>query len=288
MRTNYIWTLPRTSIPLGRRTAIMGILNVTPDSFSDGGDYADPEKAVARALEIEAQGADILDVGGESSRPGSTAVPEREELRRVLPVVRQLSGRLTIPISVDTYRSVVARQCLDAGAQVVNDISAFRFDPAMARVVKEYQAGVVLMHSRGKREELHTQPALADGVDQVVRELSRAVRSALDAGIGRSAIVVDPGIGFGKRAEESLSVLRNLRAFSPLECALLVGTSRKSFIRKIARMESAASPAALWGTAATVAAAVLEGAHVARVHDVGEMRALVDVLDIFMNSEQQP
>jgi dihydropteroate synthase len=266
----------------------MGILNVTPDSFSDGGDYADPERAVARALEIEAQGADILDVGGESSRPGSAAVPEREELRRVLPVVRQLSGRLTIPISVDTYRSAVARQCLDAGAQVVNDISAFRFDPAMASVVKEYQAGVVLMHSRGNREELHMQPPLADGVDQVVRELSRAVRSALDAGIGRSAIVVDPGIGFGKRAEESLSVLRNLRAFSPLECALLVGTSRKSFIRKIARTESAASHAALWGTAATVAAAVLGGAHIARVHDVGEMRALVDVLDIFMNREQQP
>ena len=288
MRTNYIWTLPRISISLGRRTAIMGILNVTPDSFSDGGDYADPERAIARALEIEAQGADILDVGGESSRPGSAAVPEQEELRRVLPVVQKLSGRLTIPISIDTYRSAVARQCLDAGAQAVNDISAFRFDPAMARVVKEYQAGVVLMHSRGNREELHMQPALADGVAQVVRDLDRAVRSALDAGIARSAIVVDPGIGFGKRAEESLSVLRNLRAFSPLECALLVGTSRKSFIRKIARTESAASQAALWGTAATVAAAVLEGAHVARVHDVREMRALVDVLDIFMNREQQP
>jgi dihydropteroate synthase len=257
----------------------MGILNVTTDSFSDGGEFIDPGKAVARAMEIETQGADILDVGGESTRPGSTAISEEEELRRVLPVIEALAGKLRIPISVDTYRSEIARRCLAAGAQVVNDISAFRFDPGMARVVSEHNAGAVLMHSRGSREELHTQPPLSRGVEQVVEELGCALQSAVRAGIPRTAIVVDPGIGFGKRAEESVSVLRNLNAFSTLECALLVGTSRKSFIRRVTRTESSAAPNPLWGTAATVAASVFGGAHIVRVHDVQEMRALLDVLD---------
>jgi len=279
MRAPYTWALPRASIALGSRTAIMGILNVTPDSFSDGGEYSDPAKAVTRALEIEAQGADILDVGGESSRPGSAPISEGEELRRVLPVVEALGGKLRIPISIDTYRSEIARRCLAAGAQVVNDISAFRFDPGMASVVREHTAGAVLMHSRGSREELHMQPPLAHGLEQVVEELGCALQSALSAGIARSAIVVDPGIGFGKRAEESVSVLRNLKAFSTLECAVLVGTSRKSFIRRVTRSESSAASNPLWGTAATVAASVVGGAHIVRVHDVQEMRALLDVLD---------
>ena len=210
----------------------MGILNVTPDSFSDGGVHADPAKAVTRALKLEAEGADILDVGGESSRPGSTAIPEEEELRRVLPVVEALEGKLRIPISVDTYRAEVARRCLAAGAQIVNDISAFRFDARMAMVASEKRAGVVLMHSRGSREELHRQAPMENAVEQVVRELGSAVETAVAAGVNRSNIVVDPGIGFGKRAEESLSVLRNVRALSPLECAVLIGTSRKSFIRR--------------------------------------------------------
>jgi dihydropteroate synthase len=267
------------SIALGAKTRVMGILNVTPDSFSDGGAYVDPAKAVARAQEIEAQGADILDIGGESSRPGSTAISEEEELKRVLPVVEALNGRLKIPISVDTYRSEVARQCLAAGAQIVNDISAFRFDPAMAEVVKASAAGVILMHSRGDRHELHLQPPMQNAVEQVHRELNEAVRSAIEAGIAKSAIVIDPGIGFGKRAEESLSLLRNVQALSPLECAVLIGTSRKSFIRKIARIEPDTPYEAAWGTAATIAAAVVQGAHIVRVHDVKEMRTLVDVLD---------
>jgi dihydropteroate synthase len=257
----------------------MGILNVTPDSFSDGGAYFDSTRAVARALEIEAQGADILDVGGESSRPGSIAVSQEEELRRVLPVVDAVQGRLKIPISIDTYRSEVARRALAAGAQVVNDISAFRFDPAMAGVVSAHKAGVVLMHSRGGREELHLQPPMENATAQVLEDLRSAIRVALEAGIARSAIAIDPGIGFGKRAVESLSVLRNLKALSPLECAVLVGTSRKSFIRKVAGLESDAHFDPLWGTAATVAAAVLDGAHIVRVHDVKEIRNLVNVLD---------
>jgi len=260
----------------------MGILNVTPDSFSDGGRYLDPGKAIARALELEAIGADILDLGGESSRPGSVPISEGEELRRLMPIVEALEGKLKVPISVDTYRSEVARRALGAGAQVVNDISAFRFDPSMAGVVQEYRAGVVLMHSRGAREELHTQPPLNDANDavgQVRDDLQRSMGQALAAGIPKSAIVIDPGIGFGKRAEESLSVLRNLGALSPLECPLLVGTSRKSFIRKVARIGPDAPYSPLWGTAATVASAVLQGVHIVRVHDVQEMRILVDVLD---------
>jgi dihydropteroate synthase len=260
----------------------MGILNVTPDSFSDGGAYNDPAAAVARALEIEAQGADILDIGGESSRPGSTAISEFEELRRVLPVLEALQGKLTIPISIDTYRSEVARQSLDAGAQVVNDISAFRFDPAMPKVAAEYRAGVVLMHSRGSREELHLQAPMQNPAEEVRHGLADAVESAVEAGIAKTAIVVDPGIGFGKRAEESLSLLRNVKALSPLECAVLIGTSRKSFIRKIARIEPAAPYDPAWGTAATVAAAVVQGAHIVRVHDVREIRTLVDVLDAIL------
>jgi dihydropteroate synthase len=280
-RKRYRWVLPRASITLGKRTCVMGILNVTPDSFSDGGKYADVESAVARALEIQAEGADILDLGGESSRPGSTAISETEELRRVVPVVEALQERLTIPISIDTYRAAVAERCLCAGAQIVNDISAFRFDPAMASVVSSYKAGVVLMHSRGSRDELHRQGPMGDAVEEVTKDLARAVQIARDSGISMSSVVVDPGIGFGKTAEESLSLLRNVQALSPLECAVLVGTSRKSFIRKIIGSDIPFEP--LWGTAATVAAAVSRGAHIVRVHDVREMRALVDVLDAIVD-----
>ena len=279
MRANYSWSLPRTSIALGKRTAVMGILNVTPDSFSDGGAYLEPSKAVARGLELQSLGADILDVGGESSRPGSVTVSEDDELQRVLPVIDALAREIRIPISVDTYRSAVARRALDGGAQIVNDISAFRFDAEMANVVRTYRAGVVLMHSRGTREALHLQPPMHDAVAEVKTDLERAVKKAIEAGIPRAAIVVDPGIGFGKRAEESLAVLRNVGVLSPLECPVLVGTSRKSFIRKIAGIASERPYDARWGTAATVAVARIQGAHIVRVHDVQEMRTLVDVLD---------
>ena len=282
MRNHYTWTLPQVSISLGERTSVMGILNVTPDSFSDAGVYSAPAKAVTRALEIEAQGADILDIGGESSRPGSTAISEEEELRRVVPVIEALRGKLRIPISVDTYRSEVARRSLAAGAQIVNDISAFRFDSAMAEVAGAHRAGVILMHSRGPREGLHLQPPMQNPVEQVLLDLERSVNSAVAAGIKKAAIVVDPGIGFGKRAEDSLSLLRNVKALSPLECAVLIGTSRKSFIRKIARIEPDTPYDPAWGTAATVAAAVAQGAHIVRVHDVKEIRTLVDVLDAIL------
>jgi dihydropteroate synthase len=276
VRSIFIWTLPRTQIELGRRTAIMGILNVTPDSFSDGGSHFELRNAVARAHQIEQEGADILDIGGESSRPGSTPVPEEEEERRVLPVIEALAGTLKIPISIDTYRSRVARKALAAGAQVVNDISAFRFDREMPAVVREARAGVVLMHSRGSREELHRQPAMTDAIAEIRNDLENSIRVALEGGIPQTAIVLDPGIGFGKRAEESILVLRQLDMLSKLQYPVLVGPSRKSFIRSL----SAATPETLlWGTAAAVAIGVARGAHVVRVHDVRAMRTFVDTLD---------
>jgi dihydropteroate synthase len=258
----------------------MGILNVTPDSFSDGGMYLDNAAALDRALEIQEQGADILDMGGESSRPGSAPVSEEEERARVIPILESLSRRWTIPISIDTYRAGIARSAIDAGAQIVNDISAFRFDPEMPAVVQHAKAGVVLMHSRGGREELHRQPPMADPIREVRDELVQAARHAEQAGIAHSAIVLDPGIGFGKRADESVSVLRDLKALSQLEYPLLIGTSRKSFLRKIvSNGPQAETRDRLWGTAASVASAILSGAHIVRVHDIAEMRTLVDALD---------
>lgn len=280
MRKPYTWTLPRTELALGKRTVVMGILNVTPDSFSDGGMYSDVNAALARAQQMQEQGADILDIGGESSRPGSMPIPEDEELRRVLPVIDALSGTLTIPISIDTYRSRVACRAIEAGAQIVNDISAFRFDPEMPRVVQSARAGIILMHSRGNREELHRQPRMLDPVREVMSELEVSTRLAADAGIARSAVVVDPGIGFGKSAEESVSVLHNLQALSRLEYPLLVGTSRKSFLRKIVSNGPLSDTKdRLWGTAATIASALHHGAHIVRVHDIAEMRTFVDALD---------
>jgi dihydropteroate synthase len=258
----------------------MGILNVTPDSFSDGGRFLDVNAALARAEQIQEQGADVLDIGGESSRPGSVQVSEEEELRRVLPVIKTLSGKLSIPISVDTYRARVAQIAIDSGAQVVNDISAFRFDSEMASVVRKTQAGVVLMHSRGSREELHRQPPMVDPTGEVQGGLRISTRLAADAGIERSSIVVDPGIGFGKSAEESLIVLRNLQALSQLEYPLLIGTSRKSFLHRIvSNGPMVEAKDRLWGTAATIARAIFDGAHIVRVHDVAEMRIFVDTLD---------
>lgn len=254
----------------------MAILNVTPDSFSDGGMYFNLDKAISRGAEIEQDGADIIDIGGESSRPGSDAVPEDEELRRVVPVIEALVKTLTIPISVDTYRAAVARRAVEAGAQIVNDISGFRFDHRMAETVRDAGAGVVLMHSRGTRDTLHKQERMREPVGEVQEALASAAGNAVAAGIPANSIVLDPGIGFGKAAEESLAILKSLSRFSKIGYPLLVGTSRKSFIRSITQDSK---DARIWGTAATVAAAIMNGAHVVRVHDVREMRALADTTD---------
>jgi dihydropteroate synthase len=254
----------------------MGILNVTPDSFSDGGRYFQHENAVARAKEMEQEGADIIDIGGESSRPGSDAVPEEEEIRRVLPVVDAVSPVLKIPVSIDTYRSGVAKLAVEAGAQIVNDISAFRFDETMPRVVSGGRVGVVLMHSRGSRDTLHRQSPMQDVLEEVAESLAGSIERARMAGISSESIVIDPGIGFGKTAEESLTVLKSLSIFSRLNYPLLVGTSRKSFIRRIT---SETEEARNWGTAATIVAGIMNGAHIMRVHDVRQTRVLADITD---------
>jgi dihydropteroate synthase len=276
MRTAFKWNLCRASIYLGERTAIMGILNVTPDSFSDGGQYFEREKAIARGKEIEQQGADIIDIGGESSRPGSQTVPEDEEIRRALPVIEALAAVLKIPISIDTYRATVAKRAIQAGAQIVNDISAFRFDDGMPQVAAETGVGVVLMHSRGSRETLHTQILMNDPVREVAESLAASAENARAAGIHSDAIVIDPGIGFGKAAVESLTVLKSLSVFSKIGYPILVGTSRKSFIRNFT---SDHPEARNWGTAATIVTAIIYGAHIVRVHDIRQARALADIAD---------
>jgi|SoiMethySBSTD1v2_1073268.scaffolds.fasta_scaffold182705_2 dihydropteroate synthase len=276
MRKVYTWKLARAALQLGDRTAIMGILNVTPDSFSDGGQYFDPAKAIARGKQIEQEGADIIDIGGESSRPGSAQVPEDEEMRRILPVIEQLAATVKIPISVDTYRSSVARRACQAGAQIVNDISGLRFDPEMAKTVADLAAGLVLMHSRGERDTLHRQGRMADPVRDVTESLTASAAKADNAGVAAEAVVIDPGIGFGKAAEESILVLKSLSLFSRIGHPLLVGTSRKSFIRS---MVGDGPDARDWGSAATIVGAIINGAHVVRVHDVTQARVLANVAD---------
>jgi dihydropteroate synthase len=276
MRDRYIWNLPRTPLELGNRTILMGVLNVTPDSFSDGGQFFERDAAVAQGRKLELQGADILDIGGESTRPGNAPVSEEEEARRILPVIEELAGVLQIPISVDTYRSGVARRAIDAGAQIVNDISGFRFDAALPEVVQTAGTGVILMHSRGNRNDIHQQLPADDPVQTAMDDLRESLRTAQSAGIPHSAIVIDPGIGFSKNATASFKILKNLNVFSTLRYPLLVGTSRKSFIRAIIQDNPESR---LLGTAASLAAAITSGAHIVRVHDVREMRTVANVID---------
>jgi len=264
-------------LPFGRRTAIMGILNVTPDSFSDGGHYFEKDAAVARGRELAWQGADVVDVGGESTRPGALPVDPEEELRRVVPVVEALAGTLAAPISVDTYRAAVAARALAAGAHMINDISALRFDPDMARVVAEHGCPVVLMHMQGTPRTMQERPVYGDVVADILDFLDDAVARAVRAGIARDRIIVDPGFGFGKTLEHNLEMMRNLRAFRLLGCPVLLGASRKTSLGSI--LLGAPPCQRDEGTAATVALAVAEGAHMVRVHDVAAMAKVARVAD---------
>ena len=251
---------------LGPRTWIMGIINVTPDSFSDGGRYFDTERAVARGLELAADGADILDVGGESTRPGSLPVPEAEELRRVVPVVEALRKRTTCLLSVDTTKAAVARAALDAGADIVNDTSAFRFDPAMPGEVARSGAGVILMHMQGTPLTMQRSPRYGDLLDEVRTFLGERIRVAEAAAIPRERIIVDPGIGFGKTFEDNLTLLRRQEVFHDLGRPLLLGFSRKAFLGRLLVLPPEER---LEGTIAAAVLSVERGAHILRVHDVG-------------------
>ena len=258
------WELDLSKGPL-----IMGVLNVTPDSFSDGGEYHNPAKAIAHGLEMLAEGADIIDIGGESTRPGSKAVSVAEQLKRVVPVVEALSKQGDMPISVDTSSAEVARQALAAGAGIINDISAGRADQQMFEVVAESGCPVVLMHMQGTPEDMQAEPHYEDVVEEITGFLAKAIERAITGGVYRDRIIVDPGIGFGKTVEHNLEILRNLEEFHRLGRPLLVGTSRKSFIGRILSRDLPKER--IWGTAATVALAVAAGAHIVRVHEVYQM-----------------
>src|SRR5947207_279270 len=262
------WKLARRSLPYGGRTLVMGVLNVTPDSFSDGGEFFDRGRAVERAVRMVEEGADILDVGGESTRPGSTHVGAAEEIRRIVPVVEALTARVPVPVSVDTTKARVARAALAAGAEIVNDISGLRFDPSLADEAARAGAGLVLMHSRGSRETLHTLPPVANIMSEVIESLGRSVAEALRRGVERERVAVDPGIGFGKSQEQNVELLARIgvlaREFAGVP--VLVGTSRKRFIG--APTGDAPAGERLHGTMASVTAAVLGGAAIVRVHDV--------------------
>jgi dihydropteroate synthase len=256
----------------------MGILNVTPDSFAEASNIVDPAAAIDAALRMEADGADLIDIGGESTRPGATPVSLEQELSRVLPVVRGLAGRLRIPISVDTYKSQVARATLEAGAAIVNDVSALRSDPELAPAIARSGAALVLMHSRGHSRDMYAQAVYDDVVEDVSRELGASVKMAVDAGIAVERIIVDPGIGFAKRLSHSYGVLARLPELAAaLDRPILVGPSRKSYLREAAGERPAYERD--WGTAAAVTAAVLAGAHVVRVHAVAEMVQVVRVAE---------
>jgi dihydropteroate synthase len=271
MRAIFQWNLGTRVLELGRRTLIMGVVNVTPDSFSDGGAYIDAEKAVVRAEQLLDEGATIIDVGGESTRPGSEVVTEEEERRRVLPVIRDLKRRRPLAVvSVDTYKAAVARAAVEVGAEVVNDVGGFRWDAKMAKTLAELKVGAVLMHARGKPEEWKALPPIGDPVLMVKRDLRQWAETATLAGIKRDRLVLDPGFGFGKRFEENYPMLAHFGEFQQMGFPLLAGVSRKSFIgRALARdSKDAAVEERLYGTLAAETALILKGAHIIRTHDV--------------------
>ncbi|HJS24932.1 MAG TPA: dihydropteroate synthase [Pyrinomonadaceae bacterium] len=283
------WHIKDRSLPIGERTLIMGILNVTPDSFSDGGHFFSIDDALSHADQMIAEGADIIDVGGESTRPGGEPVSIDEEIKRVVPVIEALVQRTKVPISVDTTKSEVARAALDAGAAIVNDISALRFDFYVADAVARAGAGLVLMHSRGTPATMHRLPPVADIMHEVTHSLRASINMAERRGVKRESIVIDPGIGFGKTQEQNLELIAGLdqliAAFP--DYPLLIGTSRKSFIGRILADESG-TPAPpedrLHGTMATITASILHGAHIVRVHDVKVTVETIRVAESLNNS----
>ena len=277
-RAPYTLALPGgRTLALGSRTLVMGIVNVTPDSFADGGACSDPGQAADRALALEAAGADLLDVGGESTRPGAEPVPAREELRRIVPVLERLAGRAGVPISVDTYKAAVARAALDHGAAMINDVSGLAAGPALAAVAAGAGAPLVLMHNRGGSRDMYRRAAYRDVGAEVAAELRAVVGRAVAAGVPREQIVVDPGLGFAKRAEATLAALAELPSLRSLDRPILVGPSRKSFLT--AALGARRPAGREWGTAAAVAAAVWLGAHVVRVHEVAAQVDVVRVAD---------
>jgi dihydropteroate synthase len=268
------WRLANGVILDLRKPHIMGVVNVTPDSFSDGNRFVTPQRAIEHALALVEAGADIIDIGGESTRPKADPVSADEELERILPVLEGLSGKSKIPISVDTSKAKVAKQALAAGAAIINDVTGLQGDPEMARVVAQGSAGVVLMHSRGTPQEMQRDTHYDDLISEVRHFLAGSIKLARQAGVSDEQMVIDPGIGFGKDVKGNLSLLRHLAEFRTLGRPILVGTSRKSFIGTVLGRNV---DERLMGTAATVAVSLMQGARIFRVHDVREMRDIVDM-----------
>ncbi len=272
-RKIYYWKLRGSEMQLGERTLIMGVLNITPDSFSDGGRFNDPDRAYARALELEEQGADIIDIGAESTKPGSHRITADEEWQRLVPVLKRLRGNLRAPLSLDTYKAEIAERALEYGVEIFNDPSGLTFDPNLAKVAANGNAGLILNHMRGQPETWAKLPPMQDAVPTIMRELEATASRARHAGVERGRIVIDPGLGFGKRKEQNAEILAHLKQLAGLDYPILVGPSRKSFLAQPSENGT------LFATAAAVTAAVLNGAHIVRVHDVKEMQAVVQVAE---------
>src|SRR6267154_153137 len=272
-RPKFKLRLPSRALILGERTLLMGVLNVTPDSFSDGGKFLDPQQAVDHALEMERQGADLLDLGGESTRPGSTGTSADAELARIVPVLEGLRGRVKIPISVDTRKAEVAEAAIVVGAEIINDVSGLKNDPRIAEVAARHGVPLILMHMRGEPRTMQRAPFAREVMKDVKSGLRASIAIARKAGVRKSQIVIDPGIGFGKSFEQNYELLRRLPEIAKLGYPLLVGTSRKGFLGAtlVKGGKSAPPEERMWATAATVTASILSGAHIVRVHDVAEM-----------------
>jgi dihydropteroate synthase len=285
-RRSYTIRLPTRSLSLGERCLVMGILNVTPDSFAEALPTLDPAVAIDRALRMEEEGADIIDVGGESTRPGTEPIGASEELARILPVVKALAKRLRVPLSVDTYRAEVARAVIGEGVSMINDISGLRYEPDLADVVAASDVALVLMHMRGRSKAMYAEAVYHDVVADVTAELEASLAVAAARGVGAGRVIVDPGVGFAKRPDDSYGVLARLGELTAaLNRPVLVGPSRKSFMRQA--LSGRAAPERDWGTAAAVTAAVLTGAHVVRVHAVGEMVQVVRVAEEIRKAGQR-
>jgi dihydropteroate synthase len=277
-RDRFLLKTPRREIRIAGRTLVMGVINATPDSFSDGGAIADEREGLRQAVKLVAEGADVLDVGGESSRPGAKPVPLREELRRVIPLIRLITKELDIPVSIDTIKAEVARRAIEAGAEIINDITALRGDRGMARVAASAGTPVILMHMRGNPSTMQ-KGALSYGslIGEIIEFLENRVEHACSAGIPRESLVIDPGIGFGKSGEDNLRLLRHLGAFRAIGLPICIGVSRKAFTGAVTAVKVPAER--IEGTAAAVTAAILNGANIIRVHDVGFMKRVAAMAD---------
>jgi dihydropteroate synthase len=282
--------LPSRALILGKRTLVMGVLNVTPDSFSDGNKFYTEEGAIEHALHMESAGADLIDIGAESTRPGSEGISGEEELERLLPVLEGLRRLLKISISIDTQKADVAEAALDAGAEIVNDISGLKNDPRIAVVAARRRVPLILMHMRGEPRTMQKGPFARDVMKDILQDLRRSIAIASKSGLAKSQIILDPGIGFGKSYAQNYEVLQKLPQLAKLGFPLLVGTSRKAFLgATLTRDGKAATPEErIWGTAATVAASILNGADIVRVHDVAEMVQVARVTDCVLNSALAP